>query len=331
MDAIALLEAQHGDLVDAVVVEIAPVAAARGSAVDAALIGWLCREVEAGRGNEVSLDGLLALRAASAGSNPGLGPAATSLASGNPASRATPTAKRWIAIGAVVALVAAVAIAGAVSQSTDDGDEIDTATSRSTAAVTVPDAAVAESTATTSATTTAPPPPSYRLLSEDELTAALLRVDGLPAGYSQDPDAGGGDGKTFCDYKPPFNEQIKVRRDFTKGGGISSELLSVGMRQFASPTEAKAAFDAMTQALSTCTGETYKGTNLTYAPMSAPKVGDAAVGVKMTANGSDLLQFFALVGPTILNTGGGGLMNANADEVASLLEVQVDAYQAIAS
>ena len=88
------------------------------------------------------------------------------------------------------------------------------------------------------------------------------------------------------------------------------------------PKQAKAAFDALTDALASCTGETYKGTKLTYAPMSAPKVGDASVGVKITADGTDLLQFFALAGPTLVNTGGGGLMNASADEVTSILEAQ---------
>ncbi len=31
--------------------------------------------------------------------------------------------------------------------------------------------------------------------------------------------------KTFCDYKPAFEEKISVARYFTKGGGLSSEIL----------------------------------------------------------------------------------------------------------
>jgi len=65
--------------------------------------------------------------------------------------------------------------------------------------------------------------------------------------------------------------------------------------------------------------------------MSAPMVGDASVGVKVNADGTDLLQTFALVGPTLVNTGGGGLMNASADDVNSLLEAQVDAYKLAAA
>lgn len=87
----------------------------------------------------------------------------------------------------------------------------------------------------------------------------------------------------------------------------------------------------MVDALGTCTAETYEGKKLTYSPMSAPKVGDAAVGVKINVDGSDLLQFFALVGPTLVNGGGGGLMNASADDVIALLEAQVDAYKKAAT
>lgn len=169
--------------------------------------------------------------------------------------------------------------------------------------------------------------PTYRILTKEELNKALLGLQDLPAGYSQDPPEDERAGKTFCDYKPPFEETIRVRRDFTKGSGLSAELLSLGFRQFADADQAKASFDAMTKALTSCTGETYNGVKSTYAPMSAPKVGDGSVGVKITAGDTGLLQFFALVGPVLINTGGGGLMNANADEVIRLFKAQVDRYE----
>jgi hypothetical protein len=112
---------------------------------------------------------------------------------------------------------------------------------------------------------------------------------------------------------------------------MSAELLSVGIRQYAGPQEAKAAFDALTAALASCKGETYQGSKMTYAPMSAPKVGDASVGVKITADGVALLQIFALVGPTMINAGGGGLMNASAEDVNAALKAQVKAYKAAAA
>lgn len=182
--------------------------------------------------------------------------------------------------------------------------------------------------ASTAATTTATP--AYRLLLKEELAKALLELQDLPPGYSQDPPAAEGPSKTFCDYPPPFEEGVRVRRDFTKGGGMSAEYLSLGLRQYANADQAKASFDALANALKTCTGETYNGVQSTYAPMSAPKVGEGSVGVKITAGDTGLLQFFAIVGPVLINTGGGGLLNANANEVMSLLEAQVNKYRATA-
>ena len=175
-----------------------------------------------------------------------------------------------------------------------------------------------------------PDRPSYKILNKKALKGALVGVDRLPAGYSQDPPTDAGRNKYFCDYKPPFTEKVEVFRDFTKGGGLSAELLRVGLRQYANTDQAKAAFDALVKTLETCTEETYDGTKLTYAAMSAPKVGDRAVGVKITADETTLPQNFALVGPTLVSSGGGGLMNANADEIANLLKDQAKAYRSAA-
>lgn len=177
---------------------------------------------------------------------------------------------------------------------------------------------------------TAPAAPSYQILSKPALTEALLGVQGLPPGYSQDAPSPANANKTFCNYKPPFTEKVYVSREFTKGAGLSAEILRVGLRQYADSKQAKAAFDALTDALQTCTKETYQGTKLTYAPMSAAKVGDASVGVKIAAGNITLLQNYALAGPTLVSTGGGGLMNANADEISNLLGDQVKAYDTAA-
>lgn len=194
------------------------------------------------------------------------------------------------------------------------------------------------STDTTGSTTTSPTPsaptkpaaPAYRVLGKAALTKTLLSIQDLPPGYSQDapqPE----NTKTFCDYKQPFTRKFNVYRDFTKGGGLSAEYLSVGIREFANPQQAKAAFRALSKALKTCTGETYEGSKLTYAPMSTPRVGDAAVGVKITADNSTGLQNFVLVGPSVINTGGVGLTNVNADAINQVLEAQVKAYEGTAT
>lgn len=171
---------------------------------------------------------------------------------------------------------------------------------------------------------------SYEVLPEADLEAALLTIQDVPVGYSQDPPVAPTT-KTFCDYKVPFTETAFVRRDFTKGGGMSSEFFSVGLRQYESEDQAQESFDALVNALSTCTGETYNGAELAYAPLAPPKVGDGSVGVQITADGVVLLQNFALVGPSIVSTGGGGLIQSDADEIASLLGDQVETYQAAAA
>lgn len=64
--------------------------------------------------------------------------------------------------------------------------------------------------------------------------------------------------------------------------------------------------------------------------MSAAKVGDASLGVKISTDEATGLQNFALVGPALINTGGGGLMNTNADDITNVLNAQVNAYKAAA-
>lgn len=139
-----------------------------------------------------------------------------------------------------------------------------------------------DTTSTSSATSEAP---AYEVLTQNALEEALLEVDQLPPGYSQDPPNEDDGNKNFCDYKSPAEETFRVRRDFTKGGGMSAELISISLRQFKSAEEASAAWHAMTETLKTCKGEVYEGTKLTYSPMSAPKLGDASTGLKIDADG----------------------------------------------
>ena len=54
-------------------------------------------------------------------------------------------------------------------------------------------------------------------------------------------------------------------------------------------------------------------------------------GVRINAESTDLLQFFRLVGSTLIDTDGGGLVNASAEEAMRLLKAQVNAYQAVAT
>ena len=65
--------------------------------------------------------------------------------------------------------------------------------------------------------------------------------------------------------------------------------------------------------------------------MSTPKLGEGAIGVKIDADGTTLVQNFVLIGPTLVATGGGGLSNTDADSLTRLLTAQVNRYTAAAS
>lgn len=189
-----------------------------------------------------------------------------------------------------------------------------------------PEQGGADKSATPSASASeSPAAPTYKVKSKDELEDLLLGIDDLPAGWSQDPPTDEGN-KYFCDYDPPAEEKFRASRDFTKGGGVSAELARVAIRQFESVEDAKASWDALVKALKTCKSEVYEGSELTYTPMSAPKVGDASAGVKIETDGTTLLQNFVLVGPVMISAGGGGLASADADLAIELAEAQVARY-----
>lgn len=183
------------------------------------------------------------------------------------------------------------------------------------------------SAATPSETVAPPPAPADRLLRKSQLRTAIVGIDELPAGYSVDRDQSSGKGnKTFCDYKVPQREKIKVFTDFIKGGGFSTQLIAVRLKQYASADAARESFDALTSTMKTCRGERYKGEKLHYSVMSVPKLGDARIGVRIEYDNGTNLSFYVLDGPVVVNVGGGGLLNVDADQLASVLRAQMKAY-----
>ena len=178
----------------------------------------------------------------------------------------------------------------------------------------------------TPSSTPSPLAPSYRVLTETALKQALVGAKELPLGYSQiRPDTDDGN-RASCGYTPFAVENIRVGHDFIKGGGTSTELLDIKLRQFKSTEAARAAWKAMTRSIRSCKGEVYEGTRFAFSQTSAPKLGDAATGVKIEGDGRTLLQDFALVGPVIVSAGGGGVTYTDADVVSAALKVQVQSY-----
>ena len=173
------------------------------------------------------------------------------------------------------------------------------------------------------------PTPQAALLTKAQLVSALLSLSQMPAGWSTEGGSSTGD-KTFCDYRQPHKAQIQVSRTFQKGGGLTATVATVGIRQYASASDAAESFTAMEKALESCHQETYQGSVLKYSPMSVDKLGDRSLGVRIDAEDTTVLQQFALDGPTLINVGTGGLTDAGADTAVKLLRDQVDRYEAVA-
>ena len=178
----------------------------------------------------------------------------------------------------------------------------------------------------------AKPTTQYKRLTKAQLDRVLLTIDDLPPGYSADPkDESIGTSK-YCGSAPPkAPAKSKARQDFTKGGGLGSELASVSVVQYSSPAEASRHFRRLRAGLDTCKGETAAGENVTYALMSTPRTGHPTLGLRVTAKDFTVVLNIAQVGPSLVNSGSGGIANTDADLAASLIKQQVAKYQAAAT
>ena len=148
---------------------------------------------------------------------------------------------------------------------------------------------------------------------------------------SQDAEPADENRKTFCDYKEPVKEKIRVDRDFTKGAGMDVQAGSVILRQYENAATAKVAFEAMVTELQTCQDDTLDGSPATHSVTSAPKAGEASIGVRTEVDGATALSNYALVGPTMVYAGTVSYLSGDADEAADIFVKQVDAYKAAAS
>ncbi|MEU2614533.1 hypothetical protein ABZ570_23560 [Micromonospora sp. NPDC007271] len=196
---------------------------------------------------------------------------------------------------------------------------------------TQPSAATGTAPSTAPAPVPSPAAPTYKILDKANLTKALLPLKAMPSGYSEDESDSSETDKTFCNYRQPHTAKIKVSKSYQKGGGLSAQLISVTLRQYASPAQARASFDKMAKTLETCRKDRLGGQKVTYALMNLPEFGERSLGVRIDVQGATALQGFALVGPTLVSTGTAGVMSTDADVVADLLGKQVDRYSAAAA
>lgn len=164
--------------------------------------------------------------------------------------------------------------------------------------------------------------PEVRLLSKSALAEALAGLSDMPPGFTKDTKTTEGN-KYFCDYKLPFEERFRATGSFSNDA--DGQYVTPVLREFKSANEASASFAALVKIIGTCKTEKVDGSTLNYSEMSAPRLGDGAIGVQIKVDGYTLMQNFVLSGPTIVSTGGVGV---TAAQISKILQRQVDKYAA---
>ncbi|MFL6108666.1 MAG: hypothetical protein ACJ72L_17035 [Marmoricola sp.] len=165
----------------------------------------------------------------------------------------------------------------------------------------------------------------FKVLSKSELDMALLELNDMPPGFTPDKPGASDTDKTFCDYKTPFHEKIKVAHDFTNDA--DQAFISVSFRQYATVEQAKTSFGALVSEMKTCRTEKFEGATFKYTVMSAPQLGDGSIGIQVESQGYTIKQNFVVFGPTLIQAGGVGV---TAQQIADLLKAQVERYTAAA-
>lgn len=178
--------------------------------------------------------------------------------------------------------------------------------------------------------TATPAEPQIRRLDEKELDAALLELDALPAGWSEDTSEGSSNKATYCDSKPSKADLV-AERSFEKGGGLDAEVASTGLAQYASADIANKKLETLRTGMKACKSEKVDGETRKYAIMNTEDVGYPSLGWKISTETYTVMINIAQVGPTLIQVGNGGILTADADLTGSLLTKQVDAYVAAAS
>ncbi|SEW33667.1 hypothetical protein SAMN05421595_2196 [Austwickia chelonae] len=114
-----------------------------------------------------------------------------------------------------------------------------------------------------------------------------------------------------------------------RGGGLTVNYANVQIAQFESPEAAKSAWDPAVRPIADCTSWTDdQGTNWTVAEMSAPKLGDDSMGVRMQQKSGTAIVYLSRTGPAIVMVTGAGLTDVPTAELEMLLKAQVTSYQA---
>lgn len=160
------------------------------------------------------------------------------------------------------------------------------------------------------------------------MSDALLPLISMPTGYGMDPSPdSGGDDKTFCNYTPPNPVQLSVSHTYVKGSGVNGQVISVGLRQYASPAAARAQFDTLAKVMQTCHQQTDSdGSTNSFSVVNTAPVADGTIGIRIDFAQGTALQTFTLTGACLSSVGLGGI-NVDPDEIAPLIAEQAARYE----
>ena len=208
-----------------------------------------------------------------------------------------------------VAALAAVLLLSALAGCGDDSNDADSPTSVSS-----------------SQPTTEPAQVEYEQLTEKQLRDALVTIADMPPGYAADPVDDDPGSASYCGAKPD-RAPTRANQDFTKGGGFTMQLATVGLSQYPSAEVATTNFERLREGLRTCAGETIDGDEVTYTVMSTPQTNYPTLGIRATADSFTAMVYAAQVGSTMVTAGTAGLTNSDADLAVDLLVKQIRSYE----
>ena len=143
--------------------------------------------------------------------------------------------------------------------------------------------------ATSDSSPSADPTPESKQLTKAELKEVLPGLDDMPAGFSpsKDDSADDEDSKGFlcgADFNGDKERNAKASVDFAAQEGLSAQQVSFGISQYDSPEVVEEQVQEFADIVGTCDKFTSEGDTYSLTPMSAGRIGDRTVAVRMTTN-----------------------------------------------
>ncbi len=179
-----------------------------------------------------------------------------------------------------------------------------------------------------SASTTPSGTSGGRALTQQELDDTVLPVTLMPKGFEVDPENDGVESEdTYCGYRQPYQATEYAEGAFTKGDGLTAQIVLITVRQFDSAKQAKESFEALRKALAGCRSDVLNGERVTLSKLPAPALGAGSLGVNAGLGAFAAPQFFTVSGRALIGVGGTGLGGPSTDVLTGVLREQLSRYE----